>query len=557
MTNLRNGLRSEKAQVAKLFNPNKPGVGYFLTLSEPGLLSAQDYVAYRIREIPLITSATSILVLKEWNNWMRSLSGCDCGSWSFAASRAPALTKKIVSEWISEGTQEPNSSLPQSSNSQPLPQSPQVAQFTQPIQFASSQPAQSDLLSSSMAESSELSINESSSSSITMTPAVLDEMRKQFSKNYNDYSGLPWLLSSGTNVDNILFQHAMTLTFESPLHSFVLDRAESLINLFEERDQELFKVALDRSDSIEELPLLPEWKGREIMRYSKDLDGVAEVTWYPEQNTISNGLDQAELRGFNKRLYSTMLRLSILYEDCNNALSESQSESWYIKKVWFTLFDSIVSGNTWLDFQPGEVNSSASSSRRNSDRDLGTRFACGGKIDGLFTCKKKKFEMGAVEIGPKDQGATGTKVLKDSRKLAKLLKDMFDHICSICLNPGNIRTQLRVYGFLISGLRVEFVSLKYVDGRFYCLTRERTHSIPTTWDNLSVMSILVLVKEFLVFRERMESMAKIVYSHIHLDADGCLRELLGMSRSVAPPINHARTLSTPTSSSKRRRPVTE
>ncbi|KAF9343029.1 hypothetical protein BGX26_006398, partial [Mortierella sp. AD094] len=318
MTNLRSGLRSEKVQVAKVFNPNKPGAGYFLTLSEPGLLSAQDYVAFRVREIRLITSATPISVLKEWNSWMRSLSGCDCGSWSFAASRAPALTKKIVSAWISEGThgylfvtrtkffitsvkqlttfsQSPQldqSTQPiqsASSQLQPLPQSPHVAQSTQPqsaqpIQSASSQPAQSDLLSSSMAESSESSITESSSSSITMTPAILDEMRKQFSKNYNDYS---------------------------------------------ERDQELFKVALNRTDSIEELPL---WKGREIMRYSKDLDGVAEVTWNPGQNTISSGLDQAELRGFNKRLHSIMLRLSILYEDCNNALSESQSESWYITK---------------------------------------------------------------------------------------------------------------------------------------------------------------------------------------------------------------------------------
>ncbi|KAF9177700.1 hypothetical protein BGZ49_005571 [Haplosporangium sp. Z 27] len=211
-----------------------------------------------------------------------------------------------------------------------------------------------------------------------------------------------------------------------------------------------------------------------------------------------------------------MLRLSILYEDCNNAVSEPQSESWYLTKVWIVLFDLIISGNRWLDFQPGEVSSSATALRKNSDRDLGTRYAFGSKIDGLFRCKKKKFDICAVEAGPKDQGSTGTKMLKDGRKLAKVLKDMFDYICSLCLDPGNMRTQLRVYGILISGQRVEFVSL----------------------------------------RERMDSMVKIVYSHIHPDADACLRELLGFSRPVAPSINYARTLLTP-KSPKRRRPDTE
>ncbi|KAF9150547.1 hypothetical protein BGX20_005645 [Mortierella sp. AD010] len=124
----------------------------------------------------------------------------------------------------------------------------------------------------------------------------------------------------------------MTLDFESSLHSFVLDQTESLVNLFEGRDWEQLKTALDQTDSNEEIPLLQEWKGREIIRYSKDLHGVEEVIWSsPEQDAVTCGLDQAELRRFRKRLRSVMLKLSIIYEDYNNALSESQSETWYLK----------------------------------------------------------------------------------------------------------------------------------------------------------------------------------------------------------------------------------
>ncbi|KAF9176474.1 hypothetical protein BGZ49_006226, partial [Haplosporangium sp. Z 27] len=145
MTNLRrkkgNNVGSDKVSVANLFNSSKPGTIYFQTLSEPALLSAQDYVVFRIREIPLITSTTPISILKEWNSWMRSLKDCDSGAWSFAASRAPAVTKRIVSGWIS---QESNSLFPQSSDPQPLFQSPQPTQTqcTQSVQSASSPPAQ-------------------------------------------------------------------------------------------------------------------------------------------------------------------------------------------------------------------------------------------------------------------------------------------------------------------------------------------------------------------------------------------------------------------------------
>ncbi|KAF9199292.1 hypothetical protein BGZ49_010623 [Haplosporangium sp. Z 27] len=95
-------------------------------------------------------------------------------------------------------------------------------------------------------------------------------------------------------------------------------------------------------------------------------------------------------------------------------------------------------------FAPREICSSASSARQNENRNLEIRQACGSKVDGLITCKKSNCEIGAIEVGDIDEGSTGTKALKDSRKLAKLLKDMFEAICNNCKSETNIRSELRV-----------------------------------------------------------------------------------------------------------------
>ncbi|KAI8596831.1 hypothetical protein EDD21DRAFT_419295 [Dissophora ornata] len=100
--------------------------------------------------------------------------------------------------------------------------------------------------------------------------------------------------------------------------------------------------------------------------------------------------DWTELR---KKLHLTMPILSILYEDHDNKLPESQLE--------------------------------------HCGRDLKTRHACGPKIDGIVRCKKSQREVDPIKIGKKNEESTGTKILKDSRKISKVMKDMFDLICSI------------------------------------------------------------------------------------------------------------------------------
>ncbi|KAF9353436.1 hypothetical protein BGX26_008801 [Mortierella sp. AD094] len=346
----------------------------------------------------------------------------------------------------------------------------------------------------------------------------------------------------------------MTLSVESALHSFVLDQTEVVATLLNEKDWESFEKEINRTDLPEETEVLSEWKLQEIARYSKGPNGVEDVIFcglnHIKENALDKRVDYADVKGFSKRLYGAMFRLSTLYEINNNNLElvESRLESWYSTRVWGILIDLIYEGSTWLTFRPGEVCSSASSLRRNKGRDLETRKASGRKIDGILRCTKADVEICAIEVGPKDEGETGTKVLKDGRKVGKLLKDMFDHICTKSLR--DIRSELRVYGLLVSGLRVEFISFKYLPGRFNRLTRENTLYLPSSWDEESVRAILLLVKEMLLFRNRMEAMAKLAYNATLPDKESYL---LSSSRHVTPPPSHVRTLSTPRNSPKQPR----
>ncbi|KAF9375194.1 hypothetical protein BGX21_003860, partial [Mortierella sp. AD011] len=88
------------------------------------------------------------------------------------------------------------------------------------------------------------------------------------------------------------------------------------------------------------------------------------------------------------------------------------------------------------------------------------------KVDGLILSKSAPYALCAVEVGKDDKGPTGTKTLKDIRKLSKLLKDMFDIICERSSDPAQVQKDLRTFGLVISALRVDFVSLRHHNGRY-------------------------------------------------------------------------------------------
>ncbi|KAF9563391.1 hypothetical protein EC968_004869 [Mortierella alpina] len=529
-----------KHPLRRVIGRAKRGSDYFFGLSHPSALSAQGYAAVRAA-----AGQTPTAIAKEWREWMTLLKVCDVRPWSLAAHNTPRATMRMFKEWIAQG---PGSS---STNNHltSTPTSPSLEQDEQAISpIASSISAPS---SSSSSLSSSLS-----SSTGSLSQGAVNRMRREYSATFNEYDGSPWLLPSGTDVDRVIYEYTMTLEMESALHSFVIDRSVVLLDCFNDDDRKAFQQRIEKNDTQALTVGLPSWQQQELLRYAqepRELEVLIGKGWM-HSVVASAEEDQSEERiAFKKRLYLAMLRLSSLYEEYKISLPESNSESWYTTRVWGIFLDLVACGSSWLEYKPGEVSSSASSLRRNIDRDLDTRHAQGRKIDGLVFCKKTQCEVGAVEVGKADGSTTGTKVLKDGRKMAKLLKDMADTICSRSIRQAQAKREIRVYGLLISGLRVQFVSLRYLGGRFCQLQRERSLALPLTWDAQSIRSILILVKEMLLLRSRLEGMAQLACNFSHPGPEDFVREVSGESRACTPPAAHIPTLTTPKNSPKRSR----
>ncbi|KAG0325571.1 hypothetical protein BGZ99_000454 [Dissophora globulifera] len=336
-------------------------------------------------------------------------------------------------------------------------------------------------------------------------------MEEQFMQNYEEFEGLEWTLPSGTIVDRIVRDYVQTLRKESTLHSFVISQTRYFTQCFSPEDRSAFQKSVSESDKLadEDLPL-SEWKKAKIRQYQvapKDIWTILQSGW--TTTDITPEVDEPKALLFCCSLHQAMLDLASVYRNYRYRLPPNKPEAWYRTKIWGFLWK-VIDANGILEIDLGEVTSSASSLRKNGERVLETKQFQGRKIDGIVTCCVTNLEICAMEAGKTDQGTNGTKVLQDSVKMAKVLKDMFDAICSQCsAQPESIRRDLRVYGILVSGLRMDFVSFRYLEGRFFRMQTEDTIHLPSAWDDdgIATGTIIASVSKIISFTERMERMS--------------------------------------------------
>ncbi|KAF9413458.1 hypothetical protein BGZ76_005032 [Entomortierella beljakovae] len=463
-------------------------------------MSAQNYIISRGKP----ASARPLAVSKEWNEWVTSIIQNGSTEWRSVALTMPMISKADVMHWAKQELA-PESSLASSSNN-----------------------PSSENSSSSSTPSSSLSTN------FSLNAADLENMRSEFKIHYERYDGDSWVLASGTDVDKTLSKHILTLDVEEPLHSFIIDETRSLISLFTIDDWKILNDLIKQADTKEESKLLPDWKRQVLKCYSLPFEDFKNI-WISGwggigksviEDVIRGAINEAEMTSFCQMFNEAMMRLLSIYRRSNFELPKDQSEHWYSTKIWSIFFDLIVDGSELLELDSGEVHSRASALRKNRSRNLQHRQATGRKIDGLIKCKEFSFEFGAIEIGKKDKGPTGTKSLTDCRKLAKLLKDMFDLMYTKCGGSDYVLSNLRVYGFLISGSRVELISFRYQEGRFYRLVKEQELCIPRTLNNGGHKLLIKIAVQFLLIRYRMESMVQFIQGCIHPNSEDELFETL-------------------------------
>ncbi|KAF8986246.1 hypothetical protein CPC16_002851 [Podila verticillata] len=489
---------------------------YLDSLDSPTELSAKAFAIAVASKMP--TARHKHLVL-EWNQLRAQHMDPAKGSHlqeAFAA--APMLSLEMIKRYIDEHFAPSSSGLDQIALSKvsnaPSPASGPLARAKR----ARSGPA---LSPSTTSQSTTGSSRSSSSSSSSLSSSAVQRMADEFVQHYKEYTGRDWTLPSGTIADQILCSHIRTLTKESVLHSFVIQRTRPLLSLFDAIDADAFQKHIADSDKSEAQGQLINWQRATIEQYDaspKEIWNKLKGGW--ATSDLPQDVDASVAFSFRCSVYQTLLDLATVYRTHQYRLPQGKKESWYTTKVWGFLWKIIDAGGV-LEYEPGEATSAASSLRKNSERDLESKQSQGRKIDGIVSCLATNLEICAVEAGKLDQGQSGTKILQDSVKMAKVLKDMFDAIHTRSNGSEAVKRELRTYGLLISGTRIDFVSFRHLEGRFFRMQTEDSVTLPPVWDEHGVSSktIVAVVYKLMLFKSRVEKMANNIALWVQVSLD--------------------------------------
>ncbi|KAG0236841.1 hypothetical protein BGW41_000312 [Actinomortierella wolfii] len=198
---------------------------------------------------------------------------------------------------------------------------------------------------------------------------------------------------------------------------------------------------------------------------------------------------------FRKDIDFALRYIHTAYSQVAFHLPNTQSESWFLVMVWGFL-GHFFSSQGVLEYQPGEFSLKASALRKNKARTLESKQGQGRKVDGVVAAYETRQELCVIEAARADNGPNGTKALTDTRKLAKSLKDMHDHIRS--RTSTNVSREVITFGLRIAASTISFYSLRQRRGRFYQLTCDACVSLPPAWKpsgttTTSIITVLALL----------------------------------------------------------------
>ncbi|KAF9949683.1 hypothetical protein BGZ65_007142, partial [Modicella reniformis] len=143
-----------------------------------------------------------------------------------------------------------------------------------------SQSADSSATSARHPSTSSSARTSSTDSNGSLSSAALANLRSAFEANCHDFKGEPWTLPSGETLDDLLREHAMTLPYESTLHSCIIGNVEEVIQLAADpRDKEALQQVLGRPRD-DTLWTLPEVEERYLRLYDKSPAAVQTMLKY-------------------------------------------------------------------------------------------------------------------------------------------------------------------------------------------------------------------------------------------------------------------------------------
>ncbi|KAF9092419.1 hypothetical protein BGX27_001799 [Mortierella sp. AM989] len=445
---------NDKDQRINRIKSKEPGVSYFLSLPTATKLSAKDFVLDYHSLFPV---ARDKWIVEDWHYWKTFYSSDP--EWALAFTNEQ-LSIQDVKRWRNERKKQglSNRRVTRSSNNgldleKDTPtNNPGIEQE---LSLASATPDDISTPSSASSESSESSASSSSQSmssssrDSSLSPDAIQHLQTFFKENFHRYLGPRWVTHSGTDIDEAMFPHIMGMGRETLLHSFIIADDVDLPPSLSAEDQSYIREYIETSDSNHIGTALEEWMQDELSQYllsPADLGTLLRngVNNLPNPAHIGDSVDHDTFDNFRLSTYLAIFKIWRVYDKNQYKLPQQASESWYVQELWGFIPEVLVIDG----FDHGEKSSKASSTRKNLDRDLSTRFKQGNRPDGMVVKENK--ELCAIEVGRFDKGSTGTKSLSDYGKLAKTSQDMFMAILSKCFDRKAAQENLTTYAVLIS-----------------------------------------------------------------------------------------------------------
>ncbi|KAK3807233.1 MAG: hypothetical protein J3Q66DRAFT_392565 [Benniella sp.] len=322
-------------------------------------------------------------------------------------------------------------------------------------------------------------------------------MKSLFKDNFHQFQGVSWLLSSGTVIDDRLFEAITDMSHESALHSFVIEDVDAVLALFEaEMDQEEIASTMVAPQGKGLLELSEDELGF-LAQFNMPRDELVEFMADHSWRSVGTPLENKPSAEFQKVAYSCVAHVLGTYEKYGFSLPSTPLESWCTHGLWGFL-KSALHQHQVLEYSPGEVHSEVSAHRRQKQRSWQGWQQFGHKVDGMVGLPARSLEILHMVTGKKNSGAKNTKSLHDTRKLCKLMKDAHDAIRE--RTTANVREEV-----------VTVFTLHQLPGRFYQAIPEVDMYLPLVWMQHDTQTIISVISWILRLRKTVLAMAERIF----------------------------------------------
>ncbi|CAB4407224.1 unnamed protein product [Rhizophagus irregularis] len=285
-----------------------------------------------------------------------------------------------------------------------------------------------------------------------------------------------WRLSTGTVVEDKLYDFGLRCAREHLSHSFILDPDDE--NYLNEGVFTKGELAEIRKFQAKPLPTM----SKELATYLNTFrpGTTAELRQLVfRQEAMDQNFDRQ--KDFDRDwIRNTVYNLLREYEA--NSLKKDHLELWLLLHVW-SFIDKAFENLGDVEAARGESCSLASSERKNKKRTVSALIKVKRKILGRrgdLIIRKISLEYGCSEAGMFYRGQNDTKLLRErGLKTPKMMKDMFYRLCeSVDWVEQKIR-KVETIGFLHAGLMMMMLRLDSPSGYICRISRSKSLSIPS------------------------------------------------------------------------------